>query len=87
MKKPQSSNAYWKHNLFVVSLLLVVWFVIGYAASIFGIEALNAYQVGQIGLGFWMAQQGSIFGFVIIVLVYAIWMDRVDHKYGAGDDR
>ncbi len=81
------SKSYWKHNLLAVTLLLLVWFAVGFLGSIFGIEWLNRFQVGQLGLGFWMAQQGSIFVFVLLVLVYALWMDRLDRRYGLGDDR
>ncbi len=79
--------SYWKHNLIVVALLLTVWLVTGFVCSIFGIEFLNGWKVGRLGLGFWMAQQGSIFVFVIIVVVYAVWMDRLDRRYGVGDDQ
>lgn len=82
-----SAKSWWKQNLIVVSLLLAIWFFTGFVCSIFGIEYLNNWQVGQLGLGFWMAQQGSIFAFVIIVAVYAVWMDRIDRRHGLGDDQ
>ena len=77
-------SSYWRANLFVVSVLLAGWFLVAFGASIFGIEWLNQFPVGKIGLGFWFAQQGSIFAFVILVLVYALWMDRIDRRFGAG---
>ena len=76
---------YWKANVKVVVILLSVWFVVGYCCSIFFIEQLNAIRIGNVGLGFWFAQQGSIFFFVLLVLVYAIWMDALDRKFKVGE--
>lgn len=87
MASSDQSNSYWKDNLVVVSLLLFIWFVVGYVCAIFFIEPLNTIQVGKLGLGFWIAQQGSIFVFVVIVLAYALWMDRLDRKHSVGDDQ
>lgn len=78
-------QTYWKANLRVVGVLLLIWFLAGFVFSIFGIEWLNHYRVGNLGLGFWMAQQGSIYVFVLLVLVYALWMDRLDRRYSQGD--
>lgn len=87
MAMPESSsrNAYWRDNLRIVLILLAIWFLAGYVASIFFIEQLNTFSIGQVGLGFWMAQQGSIFVFVALVLTYALWMDRIDKKHGVGE--
>ena len=86
MNEAPNTSSYWKQNLAIVSFLLFLWFLVGYVAAIFGIEWLNRFTIGNVGLGFWTAQQGSIFAFVLIVLTYAIWMDRLDRKHGAGDD-
>ena len=77
----QHSNRYWRANLMAVAVLLSIWFVVAYVCSILGIEWLNQFQVGKVGLGFWMAQQGSIYVFVLLVLVYAVWMDRLDRRF------
>lgn len=89
MSKPgkKDLHQYWKDNLRIVAVLLFIWFVVGYCCSIFFIEQLNQVKVGQIGLGFWFAQQGSIFVFISLVLVYALWMDRLDRKYDVGDSK
>lgn len=87
MAEPKRPSSYWNENLVVVSILLLIWFVVGFGCSIFLIEPLNQFKVGQLGLGFWIAQQGSIFVFVLLVLIYAVWMDRVDRKHGVGDDQ
>lgn len=78
-------QSYWKSNVRAVVILLSIWFLVGYGCSIFFIEQLNLIQIGNVGLGFWFAQQGSIFFFVLLVLVYAIWMDMLDRKHGVGE--
>lgn len=75
-------SGYWRSNLVACSVLLSVWFIAGYVCSIFFIEPLNTIKFGQVGLGFWISQQGSIFIFVLLVLIYAFWMDRLDRKHG-----
>lgn len=87
MAKSKSPQSYWNDNIVVVSILLVIWFLVGFGCSIFFIEPLNQVKVGKLGLGFWIAQQGSIFVFVLLVLAYAVWMDRIDRKHGVGDDQ
>ena len=87
MANSDRSNSYWKDNLIVVSILLFIWFVVGFGCGIFQIDNLNNFKVGKLGLGFWIAQQGAIFVFVLIVLAYALWMDRLDRKHGVGDDQ
>ena len=69
MGKPQHNASYWKANLWIVCLLLTIWFLVGFVCSIFGIQWLNGYKIGNVGVGFWMAQQGSIFVFVVLVAV------------------
>ena len=81
-------QAYWKANLRAVSVLLVVWFIVGYVLSIFLVEPLNKIRVAGFPLGFWFAQQGSIYVFIVLILVYACWMDKVDkaHDVHEGGD-
>ena len=79
------SRSYWRSNLRVVTVLLSVWFIIAYVCSILLIDWLNQFQVGELGLGFWIAQQGSIFVFIALVLIYALWMDRLDRKFESGE--
>ena len=76
---------YWRANLKLVIVLLSIWFLVGYGLSIFFIESMNQINIGQLGLGFWMAQQGSIFVFVALVVIYAVVMDRLDQKYNVSD--
>jgi putative solute:sodium symporter small subunit len=85
MLQSQQASDYWKANLRVVATLLSVWFVAGFVISIFLIEPLNRIQIGSVGLGFWFAQQASIFVFVVLVLLYAWIMDAVDRRHDVGD--
>lgn len=85
MNQEKNRRPYWIANLRVVTVLLTIWFVVGYGFSILFIEPLNTFRIGKLGLGFWFAQQGSIYVFVLIVLFYAVWMDRVDRKYDVGE--
>lgn len=75
-------HRYWRANLVIVGVLLGIWAVVGYGCGIFWIEPLNEIRLGQVGLGFWVAQQGAIFVFVLLVAVYAWLMDRLDRNLG-----
>jgi putative solute:sodium symporter small subunit len=79
-------QSYWRANLRIVIFLLLIWFLAGFVFSIFGIQWLNQFRIRNLGFGFWMAQQGSIYVFVVLVLVYALWMDKLDRRYGQGDE-
>ena len=87
MSDPSKNNTYWRTNIRLVVSLLIVWLAVGFGCGIFFIEPLNAIRVGNVGLGFWFAQQGAIFVFVILVLVYALAMDRVDRRLGAREQK
>lgn len=72
--------AYWKRNLKVVGLLLAVWFIVSYGCSILWADYLDQFRIGKIKLGFWFAQQGSIYVFVILIFVYVSWMNRIEGR-------
>lgn len=74
-------NEYWKKNLRYLAILLVIWFVVSYGCGILFADALNEIQVGGFKLGFWFAQQGSIYVFVILIFVYVAWMNKLDKEY------
>jgi putative solute:sodium symporter small subunit len=76
---------YWRTNMKLVGLLLVVWFLVSYGAGILFVEPLNEIQLGGFPLGFWFAQQGSILVFIVLILIYCLKMDRVDAAFGAGE--
>ena len=73
---------YWRANVRLIRNLLIVWVFVSLGCGILLIPLLNAINLGNLPLGFWMAQQGSIFTFVILIFVYAVQMDKLDRKYG-----
>jgi putative solute:sodium symporter small subunit len=76
-----AATAYWRANLRVMGCLLAVWAFVSYGLGIVFSEALDAYRIGGFPLGFWFGQQGAIYVFVVLIFVYAIWMDRLDRRY------
>ncbi|MDP5158838.1 MAG: DUF4212 domain-containing protein [Flaviramulus sp.] len=82
MKKNNNAKAYWKENIRYVLLLLVIWFIVSYGAGILFKDYLNHYKLGGFKLGFWFAQQGSMYVFVILIFVYVRLMNKLDKKYG-----
>ncbi|TMM53840.1 DUF4212 domain-containing protein [Maribacter algarum] len=80
--KQQKASAYWKENVRYLFILLGIWFAVSYGAGILFKEALDSIQIGGFKLGFWFAQQGSIYVFVILIFVYVRLMNKLDKKYG-----
>jgi putative solute:sodium symporter small subunit len=76
------ATAYWKENVKYLSILLVIWFLVSYGCGILFKDALNEIRLGGFKLGFWFAQQGSIYVFVILIFVYVRIMNKLDKKYG-----
>jgi putative solute:sodium symporter small subunit len=76
---------YWRANVRLIVLLLTIWAVVSFGCGILFVESLNRFSVGNLPLGFWFAQQGSIYVFVILIFVYAWRMDRLDRKYGVAE--
>ncbi|NCF10636.1 MAG: DUF4212 domain-containing protein [Gammaproteobacteria bacterium] len=81
-----SAAAYWKANVKLVSILLVIWFVASYLFGIILVEPLNSIRMGGYQLGFWFAQQGSIYTFLILIYVYATMMGKLDREHGVEED-
>ncbi len=77
-----AKKAYWRSNVRLVSVLLVIWAAVSYGAGILFADALNEFEFLGFPLGFWFAQQGSIIVFVLLIAVYVWRMDRLDAKYG-----
>ena len=71
-------NTYWQKNIRYISILLSLWFIVSYGCGILFVEQLNTIQIGGFKLGFWFAQQGSIFGFVAIIFTYIYLMNKLD---------
>lgn len=82
-----NTQAYWRENIRTVLTLLAVWFTVSYGMGILFADALDDFQFMGFRLGFWMAQQGSIFCFVILIFVYVYKMNRLDRKYGVDEDK
>ena len=76
------NNDYWMANLRLVGLCLVIWFVVSYLFGIILVDALNTIQIGGYKLGFWFAQQGSIYVFVALIFFYANRIGKLDRKHG-----
>ena len=71
-------NTYWKKNIRYITILLSLWFIVSFGCGILFVEQLNKIQIGGFKLGFWFAQQGSIFGFVVIIFTYVFLMNKLD---------
>jgi len=79
-KKSSTSN-YWKTNLKYLIILLSIWFTVSFGFGILLVDELNSIRMGGFKLGFWFAQQGSIFVFVILIFVYIKLMNKLDNQY------
>ncbi len=72
---------YWGRNLKYVGALLTIWWTVSFGFGILFVEQLNTIRIGGFQLGFWFAQQGSIYVFVILIFVYVKLMNRLDHEF------
>ena len=75
------SKGYWWENIRILTILLSIWFIASFLMSIVFVDALDAIEFMGFKFGFWMAQQGSIYIFVILIFVYIKLMDKLDQKY------
>jgi len=78
-------KAYWKENLGYLAILLSIWFLVSYVFGILLVDQLNTIKLGGFKLGFWFAQQGSMYVFVILIFVYVRLMNKLDKKYGVDE--
>jgi putative solute:sodium symporter small subunit len=83
---PENRAAYWKANLRLLTILLTVWFIVSYGFGIILVEPLNTIQLGGYPLGFWFAQQGSIYVFLVLIFIYAISMNGLDKKFDVDEE-
>ena len=79
-------RSYWQDNLRLVAGCLVVWFIVSFGFGILWLEPLNRVSVGGFQLGFWFAQQGSIYVFVALIFFYAWRMAAIDKRHGVDED-
>lgn len=80
MNKKNLKN-YWNRNLRYLTILLIIWFVVSYGFGILFVEQLNAVRIGGFKLGFWFAQQGSIYVFLLLIWVYVYLMNKLDKEF------
>ena len=73
-------NDYWKTNLKYLGILLSIWFLVSFGFGILFVDFMNQFQIGGFKLGFWFAQQGSIYVFVLLIFIYVFLMNRLDDK-------
>jgi len=81
-----SKRTYWRDNLRLVGLCLTIWFVVSFGFGILLLDQLNQIEVAGVRLGFWFAQQGSIYVFVALIFFYAWRMDAIDRDHGGDED-
>jgi len=77
---------YWRANLRILTFLLSIWFVVSYGFGILLVDWLDQFHLFGFKLGFWFAQQGAIYAFVLLILVYTILMRRLENRLGFSDD-
>ena len=77
---------YWKKNLQTLALLLFIWFLVSFGFGILWVEEVNTIRLGGFKLGFWFAQQGSIYSFVILIFIYVIRMNALDREFKVNED-
>jgi len=85
-KSNQDASSYWRDNIRLMLSLLLVWFSVSYGCGILFFEELNTIALFGFKLGFWFAQQGSIYVFVFLIFVYVLQMNKLDRKYGVSED-
>lgn len=81
------AKVYWKKNIRIVLSLLAIWFFVSFGMGILLVDVLDNFRLFGFKLGFWMAQQGSIFCFVILIFVYVYRMNKLDHQYDMDEDQ
>lgn len=79
------AKAYWDKNVKLMISLMVIWFVVSFGCGILFVDQLNQFQLGGYKLGFWFAQQGSIYAFLGIIFYYAWKMRQIDREFGVDE--
>lgn len=77
----ENLQKYWKKNLRYLLVLLIIWFIVSFGCGILFAETLNTFKLGGFPLGFWFAQQGSIYVFCILIFVYVWLMNKLDKEF------
>lgn len=82
MKDSNAAQRYWRANLKLIAVLLVIWFSVSFGAGILFVDWLDQFVVAGFPVGFWFAQQGSILTFVVLIIIYMLAMNRLDKRFG-----
>ena len=77
----KGKKAYWRKNLGTLAILLAIWFIVSFGCGILFVEELNTIRMGGFKLGFWFAQQGSIYIFVLLIFIYVFRMNKLDKEF------
>ena len=80
-----NKKTYWSENIILITKCLLVWFLVSYGFGIILVEYLNTIRIGGYKLGFWFAQQGSIYTFVLLIFYYVYEIDRIDRRHGVSN--
>ncbi len=80
-----NKKTYWSENIFLITKCLSVWFIVSYGFGIILVEYLNTIRLGGYKLGFWFAQQGSIYTFVLLIFYYVYEIDGIDRRHGVSN--
>ncbi len=86
LSKEEAARSYWRENLRFMLILLVIWFSVSFGAGILFVDFLDQFRLFGFPLGFWFAQQGSIYAFVVLIFVYIWKMNRLDRKYDVHEE-
>jgi putative solute:sodium symporter small subunit len=82
----EKNTTYWQENLRLIAICLVIWFIVSFGFGLLLVEPLNEFRLGGYKLGFWFAQQGSIYVFVGLIFWYGYKMNKLDKKYQSEDE-
>jgi putative solute:sodium symporter small subunit len=82
----ENKKKYWNKNLKYLAILLSIWFLVSFVFGILLVDELNLIRIGGFKLGFWFAQQGAIYVFVVLIFVYIKLMNKLDREFGFNED-
>ena len=82
----ENERTYWQDNLRLIALCLAIWFTVSFGCGVLLVDVLNRFRIAGVPLGFWFAQQGSIYTFVVLIFFYAWRMSSIDRAHGVEED-
>ncbi|MCH8193638.1 MAG: DUF4212 domain-containing protein [Planctomycetes bacterium] len=86
MATPKDRQLYWKKNLTYLTVLLSIWFIVSFGFGVLLVDLLDRIRIGGFKLGFWFAQQGSIYVFVLLIFTYVWLMNRLDREFDVDEE-